>query len=177
MTIELWSTKCDKKAMVTTLHQWRAGGNRSRRNVGGMGKSIQVAICDCCPTIRCGLQYILGSAPDIKTVAEASSHEEMFNEFIHLDLDVILVDIGSNKQTGFNYIRKFRETRPDVKTIIFTGYSSDERAILEAIDIGVHGFQLKQANCNEINNAIHVVQKGCTSLAPVVITTLLEQMP
>ena len=141
-----------------------------------MGKSIQVAICDCCPTIRYGLQYILGSAPDIKTVAEASSHEEMLNKFIHLDLDVILVDIGSNKQTGLNFIRKFRETRPDVKTIIFTGYSSDERAILEAIDIGVHGFQLKQADCNEIINAIHVVHKGGTSLAPIVITALLEQM-
>jgi NarL family two-component system response regulator LiaR len=141
-----------------------------------MAKPIQVAICDCCPTIRYGLQHILSTAANIETVAEAASHEEMLDKFVHLDLDVILVDIGSNKQTGFSYIRKFRETRPEVKTIIFTGYTSDEDVILEAIDIGVQGFQLKQADCNEIINAIHVVHQGGSSLAPVVITTLLEQM-
>ena len=141
-----------------------------------MAKPIQVAICDCCPTIRYGLQHILSTATNIETVAEASSHEEMLNTFVHLDLDVILVDIGSNKKTCFHYIRKFRETRPDVKIMIFTGYASDEDVIMEAIEIGVHGFQLKQADCNEIIDAINVVHNGGTSLAPVVITTLLEQM-
>ena len=141
-----------------------------------MTNTIQVAICDCCPTIRYGLQHILSTDPRINTVAEACSHEEMLNKFAHIDLDVILVDIGSNVQAGFACIRKFRESRPEVKTIIFTGYSTEKKVILEAIDIGVQGYQLKQADCNEIINAIHVVHNGGTSLAPCVISTLLEHM-
>jgi len=140
-----------------------------------MSISIQVAICDCCPTIRYGLQHILSTDLNINMVAQASSHEEMLTRFAEVDLDVILIDVDANTQTGFNYLRQFRKMRPDVKTIIFTGYT-DKKVILEAIDIGVQGYQLKQADCNDIINAIHVVHQGGTSLAPCVTTTLLEQM-
>jgi len=140
-----------------------------------MSISIQVAICDCCPTIRYGLQHILSTDLNINIVAQASSHEEMLTRFTEVDLDVILIDVEANTQTGFNYLRQFRKMRPDVKTIIFTGYT-DKKVILEAIDIGVQGYQLKQADCNDIINAIHVVHQGGTSLAPCVTTTLLEQM-
>ena len=140
-----------------------------------MSISIQVAICDCCPTIRYGLQHILSTDLNINMVAQASSHEEMLTRFAVVDLDVILIDVEANTQTGFSYLRQFREIRPDVKTIIFTGYT-DKKVILEAIDVGVQGYQLKQADCNEIINAIHVVHRGGTSLAPCVTTTMLEQM-
>ena len=141
-----------------------------------MGKFIQVAICDCCPTIRYGLQHILSTDPNIRMVAQAESHQELISRFADMDLDVILVDIGENKQTGFNFLRQFREARPEVKTIIFTGYSKDRKAIVEAIDIGVQGYQLKQADCNEILNAIHVVYSGGTSMAPCVTEALVEEL-
>ena len=140
-----------------------------------MSNSIQVAICDCCPTIRYGLQHVLSTDLNINIVAQASSHEEMLTRFSEVDLDVILIDIETEKQTGLAYLRQFREKRPDVKTIIFTNYTK-KKVILEAIDIGVQGFKLKQADCNEIIEAIHVVHKGGTSLAPCVTTTLLEQL-
>ena len=140
-----------------------------------MSKSIQVAVCDCCPTIRYGLQHILSTDDNINMVAQACSHEEILTRFAEVDLDVILIDVEANTQTGFNYLRQFRKMRPDVKTIIFTGYT-DKKVILEAIDIGVNGYQLKQADCNDIVNAIHVVHQGGSSLAPCVTTTLLEQL-
>lgn len=140
-----------------------------------MSTSIQVAICDCCPTIRYGLQHILGSDPEINTVAEMSTHEELLSRFIDADLDVILIDVEANTQSGFKYLRQFHELRPDVKTIVFTGYT-DKSVILEAIDIGVQGYQLKQADCNDIIKAIHVVHNGGTSLAPCVTETLMEEL-
>ena len=141
-----------------------------------MMKSIQVAVCDCCPTIRYGLQHILSTDPNIDMVAEAATHEEMLNQFAAIDLDVVLVDIGENRTTGFDYIREFRRMRPEVKTIIFTGYSKDKKAILEAIEIGVQGYQLKQADCNEIISAIRIVHQGGTSLAQCVTETLMEEL-
>ena len=141
-----------------------------------MSKLIQVAICDYCPTIRYGLQHILGTAANIRMVAEASSHEEMLTNLIHVELDIILVDIGPDKQTGIDAIREFRQMRPDVRTIIFTGYSSDRNLISEVIDIGVQGYHLKRADCNEIINAIRIVHAGGTSLSPSVITAMLDQM-
>ena len=141
-----------------------------------MSNPIQVAICDYCPTIRYGLQHILSTAANIHMVAEASSHEEMLTNLIHAELDIILVDIGPEKQAGIDAVREFRQMRPDVRTIIFTGYSSDKNLISEVIEIGVQGYHLKQADCNEIINAIRIVHAGGTSLAPCVITAMLDQM-
>lgn len=140
-----------------------------------MIKSIQVAICDHCPTIRIGLQHILNADPNIIAVAEASSHQEMSSNFKHTDIDVLLLDVGTNRQPGFSYLRKFRELRPRVKTIIYTGHTEKE-VIMEAINIGVQGYQLKESDCNEIINAIHNVHKGGVSFAPCVSTALVEHM-
>lgn len=140
-----------------------------------MTRTIRVAICDCCPTIRYGLQHILGTNPEIDTVAEAASHEDMLMQFIDADLDVMLIDVDAIDQPRFKYLRKFRELRPDVKTIVFTG-STDKRVILEAIEIGVQGYQLKQTDCADIIKAVHAVYNGGTSLAPCVTETLMDEL-
>mgnify|MGYP001821454461 CR=1 FL=1 len=140
-----------------------------------MSTAIKVAICDCCPTIRYGLQHILGTDPEINTVAEAGTHEELLSGLIHEDLDVILIDIETNQQPGLKHLREFRELQPNVKIIVFTGYTNRE-VILEAIDIGVQGYQLKQADCNDIIKAIHVVHSGGTSLAPCVTEALMAEL-
>ncbi len=140
-----------------------------------MTESIHVAICDNCPTIRIGLQHILDTDPDIIAVAEASSHEEMISRFARANIDILLIDFEANKQTSFSYLRKFHALRPNVKTIIYTGYT-ETNIILEAINTGIQGYQLKQADCDEILKAIHIVHKGGTSLAPCVSAALLEHL-
>lgn len=140
-----------------------------------MPETIHVAICDHCSTIRCGLRHILNADPDIETVAEACTSEEMVTQFARLDLDVILIDLEPGKLAGLDNLCKFNELKPSAKTIIFTN-SSDKKLILKAVEMGVQGFLLKQAESEEIIDAIHVVHKGGTSLAPCVTTALLEQL-
>jgi NarL family two-component system response regulator LiaR len=140
-----------------------------------MPKSIQVAVCDSCPIVRIGLQHILNSDPDIETVAEASSHEEILSKFARTDIDVMLIDVETSIQSSFNYLLRFRNLRPRVKTIIYTGYT-DDKAILEAINMGIQGYQLKQASCDDLIKAIHTVYRGATSLAPDVTSTVLEHL-
>ena len=140
-----------------------------------MSTHIQVGICDSSPVIKLGLQHLLNTDPHIEVIAEATSHEEMFSKFAHANIDVLLIDVEANEQTGFTYLRKFHDLRPNVKTIIYTGHT-DREAILEAIDIGIQGYQLKQTDCKDILNAIHTVHKGGTSLAPCVTAALLEQI-
>lgn len=140
-----------------------------------MPKAIQVAICDHCPTIRYGLLHILNSDPAINMVAEASTHEEMLSKLADTDLDILITDLEERGHTEFNYLRKFHGLRSDVKTIIFTSFT-DKKVILEAIEMGVQGYQLKQADCEDIIKAIHIVHEGGTSLAPCVTTALLEEL-
>lgn len=140
-----------------------------------MSKIIQVAICDHCSTIRYGLQHILNRDANISLVAEADSPKEILTKFTSLDLDVILIDLEENRQTEFDCLRKFRELKPNTKTILFTSYS-DKNLIVEAIQIGVQGYLLKQAESEEIISAIYAVDQGSTILAPCVTTILLDYM-
>jgi len=140
-----------------------------------MPKTIHVAICDHCSTIRCGLRHILNADPDIETVAEACTSEEIVTQFARLDLDVMLIDLEPGEQAGLDNLCKFNELKPNAKTIIFTN-SNDKNLILKAVEMGVQGFLLKQAESEEIIDAIHVVHKGGTRLAPCVTTTLLEHL-
>ncbi len=140
-----------------------------------MPKTINVAICDHCATIRCGLRYILNADPNFDTVVEACSSEEMLSKFAKINLDVILIDLEPDKLAGLDNLCKFRELKPNAKTIIFTS-ESNKKLILDAVEMGVQGYLLKQAESEEIIDAIHVVHEGGTSFAPCVTTTLLENL-
>ena len=140
-----------------------------------MPKIIKVAICDHCSTIRYGLRHILNADPNIDTVAEACTSEDIVAKFARLDLDVMLIDLEPGKQAGLGNLCKFNELKPNTKTIIFTN-SSDKNLILKAAEVGIQGFLLKQAESEEIIDAIHVVHKGGTRLAPCVTATLLEHL-
>lgn len=140
-----------------------------------MSKTIHVAICDHCAIIRCGLRYILNADPNIDVVVEACSFEEMLSKFARINLDVILIDLEPDKLAGLDNLCKFRELKPNAKTIIFTN-ESNKKLILVAVKMGVQGYLLKQAKREEIIDAIHVVHKGGTSFAPCVTTTLLEHL-
>ena len=140
-----------------------------------MSNTIHVAVCDHCSTIRYGLRHILNADPNIDMVEEACSSEEMLNKFARINLDVILIDLEPGKQAGLDNLCKFRELKPNAKTIIFSR-ESNKKLILDAVGMGAQGYLLKQAEREEIIEAIHVVHKGGTSFAPCVTTTLLEYL-
>ena len=138
-----------------------------------MSKSIRVSICDHCPTIRYGLQHILGTDPSIKIVMSTPTLEDVFTNSLDLEMDVILVDFKEIKPSGLNNLKKFRARLPHVKIIIFTN-CSDTSLIMNAIELGVQGFQMKQAEASEIINAIHIVHQGGKSMASCVTNALME---
>lgn len=140
-----------------------------------MTNAIRLTMCDSSPAIRLGLQQILRADPNIMTVIEASSHGEFLSRYIDREMDILLIDLGQDKEAGIENLRQVRELRPDVKIVVFTT-CTDKSMIMRAVELGVQGFQLKQAEASEILNTIQTVHKGGTSLAPCVTTALLEHM-
>ena len=140
-----------------------------------MPGSIRVTICDCCPTIRYGLQNILASDSDIRVVGELSTHSEILNTISEIDTDIILADLNEYNSSGIEHLRQVREQHPEVKVIVFTD-SLDHRLVVGALELGVRGFKAKNADAGEIINAIHTVHRGETSMSAAVTTILLEHM-
>lgn len=157
------------------------GGNLKRNNLSGQHATdpIRVAICDQSPTIRNGLQHILGTAPDIDIVLIGSSQAEILSKSDGLDIDVIQVDIGDEMLAGVKYLDKFREKIPDAKIMILTGGKGcrncwDKNQIIEAVKMGVESIQCKrEAEADEIISAVRTVHKGGKILAPSCVNEAL----
>lgn len=168
------NSKSEKEEPPTTLREGKT--QQDQTSVQNASESIHVVICDDCPTIRCGLERILGDSPDIEVVMNTSSYTEVLSHSDDLDIDVILVDIEDEKNTGLEYLRNFREKIPDAKILVFTD-CEDHKQIVEVIELGVEGFQCKQdADANEIVDSIHTLHEGGKDLAPCVTEALLQEM-
>jgi NarL family two-component system response regulator LiaR len=168
------NSKSEKEEPPTTLHEGKT--QQDQTSVQNASESIHVVICDDCPTIRCGLERILGDSPDIEVVMNTSSYTEVLSHSDDLDIDVILIDIEDEKNTGLECLRNFREKVPDAKILVFTD-CEDHKQIVEVIELGVEGFQCKQdADANEIVDSIHTLHEGGRDLAPCVTEALLQEM-
>ena len=140
-----------------------------------MPEPIKVMTCDRCPTIRYGLQRILSTDAQIEIVAELHQPEDILAEANQVDTDILIIDLDENSQSEIDHLRRFKALRPGVKIIVFTA-CSDSGLVMQALDLGIQGFRLKQADRDEIIKAIHCVYRGHSSLAPCVTNILLENM-
>jgi DNA-binding NarL/FixJ family response regulator len=139
-------------------------------------ESIHVVICDNCPTIRHGLEQILGAAPNIEVILSTHSCANVLSQTDDLDIDIILIDIEDENHTGLNYLNTFRNKVPNAKVLIFTD-CEDHKQIIEVLKLGIEGFQCKQdADANEIVNSVGILHQGGKDLAPCVTEALLKEL-
>ena len=136
---------------------------------------IRVMICDPCPTIRYGLQRILSSDSSIEIVAELFAPEELLTETDTIDADILIIELNKNDSSEIEFLKQFKASRPNIKIIVFTA-CSDTTLIIEALELDIQGFRLKQAYSDEIIKTIHTVYRGGSSLAPCVTSALLDNM-
>ncbi len=138
--------------------------------------AIRVAICDSCPTIRHGLAHIFDSAPDIDVVVLVASRAELMSQADDLDIDVVLLDIDDHAHDVSEYLASFRESMPTCKIMVFTN-CDDHLQIIGVLEQGIEGFQCKRdADIDDLTDAIRTVHKGGKDLAPCVTEALLIQM-
>lgn len=140
-----------------------------------MNRSIRVSICDYCPAVRYGLRHIFSDSQHFEVVSEASSQNELLSSTDGIDTDILLTDINSNEPKDIEYIREFRDRRPDVKIIIFSD-CSDHRMIMDSLEIGIQGFRSKNAEAEELIDTVRTVYNGQTSMSSRVTATLLDHM-
>jgi len=168
------STRSEKEEPPTILREEKT--QQDKTSVQNASESIHVVICDDCPTIRSGLERILGDSHDIEVAMSTSSYAEVLSHSDDLDIDVILVDIEDEKNTGLEYLTNFRAKVPDAKILVFTD-CEDHKQIIDVLELGIEGFQCKQdADANQIVDSIRILHKGGRDLAPCVTEALLMEM-
>lgn len=109
--------------------------------------------------VRGALSALLSLEDDIEVVAEAANGQEALALTQQIDIDILLTDIEMPLMTGIELAEKLATTKPELKTIIMTTFS---RAgyIKRALKCGVMGFILKEADSEELVEAVKNVSEG-----------------
>ena len=136
---------------------------------------IRLVIADDHPVVRAGLHEMLSSQADFEIVGEASNGVEAVAQVLHVQPDVVLMDLRMTLLDGAAATEAIRARRPQTAVLVLTSYESNAD-ILRAIEAGAMGYLLKDAQKDELFTAVRTVAQGKAVFAPTVATRLLHQV-
>jgi len=89
--------------------------------------------------------------------------------------DFVILDVMLPNLNGTEILRCFRESLPDTKVLIFSGYQSPS-LVRELLQAGAHGFVEKSAPLSELRKGIEIVASGGSYFGPEVALLLRDAM-
>ncbi|MFC3577418.1 response regulator [Streptomyces yaanensis] len=136
--------------------------------------AIRVLVCEDQALVRAGFVTILSAQPDMEVVGEAVDGREAIRIAQELKPDVVVMDIRMPLLDGIEATRRLAgpDSASPARILVVTTFNVDEY-VYEALRAGASGFLLKDAPPPELINAVHVVARGESLLAPAVTRTLI----
>lgn len=135
---------------------------------------IRVVIADDHKVVRSGLEHLLATFEDVQLVGMAVNGEEAVEQCVLEQPEVALIDLEMPVADGIEATRRIRSASPATNVVIFTSFSDRER-IMRALDAGAIGYVLKDAEPEELRQAILAAARGEAPLDPKAAAELLAE--
>jgi DNA-binding NarL/FixJ family response regulator len=135
--------------------------------------SLRVMVVDDQPLVRTGLGRIIGTAPDLCLVGEATTGREAIAQVRELRPDVVLMDIRMPDLNGIDATEVITSSG-DARVLMLTTFDVDEY-VYAALRAGASGFLLKDTAPSDLLTAIRVIAAGDALLAPSVTRRLITR--
>lgn len=132
---------------------------------------MRILLVDDQPMLLSALSTILNTQPDIQVVATAANGAEAIEQAKNHDIDVAVLDIRMPVLDGISAARQIMSLGS--KVIMLTTFD-DDALVQEAIEAGVHGFLLKDAEPEVLADAVRTVARGESVLSSGVTGRVLE---
>jgi DNA-binding NarL/FixJ family response regulator len=121
-------------------------------------KHIRIMLADDHLIVREGLVTVLSDEPDFEFVGFAEDGEQACEEYAKLLPDVLLLDLRMPKRDGLEVAREL-VSRFQAKVVIVTTFDNEED-LKQSLKAGAKGYLLKEAEKEEIIDAIRTVAEG-----------------
>lgn len=123
-----------------------------------------------------GLQAVLSQEPDLQVVGTAENGQVALDLVATLQPDVVLMDIRMPVMTGIEATRLIGEKFPSTKVLVLSTFDED-RDIAQSMRAGAKGYLLKDMPAPELAEAIRLVHRGYSQMAPGLMERLLTRVP
>jgi DNA-binding NarL/FixJ family response regulator len=122
-----------------------------------------------------GLAAVLNQQDDLQVVGFAENGQAAISQVRSLQPDVVLMDIRMPVMTGIEATRLIAEQFPTVKVLVLSTFD-DDRDIAQSVRAGAKGYLLKDMPAPELVEAIRLVYRGYSQMAPGLIEKLVTNV-
>jgi DNA-binding NarL/FixJ family response regulator len=122
-----------------------------------------------------GLAAVLNQEADLQVVGAAENGQVAIDQVKSLQPDVVLMDIRMPVMTGIEATRLIAEQFPNVKVLMLSTFDED-RDIAQSVRAGAKGYLLKDMPAQELAEAIRLVHRGYSQMAPGLIEKLVTSV-
>ncbi|MBS7563252.1 response regulator transcription factor [Mucilaginibacter sp. Bleaf8] len=136
---------------------------------------IKVAIADDHTIFRDGLKIGLSRDERLDVVLEAQDGNQLLQGMESIVPDVILMDLKMPGMDGMEATNEVKKKYKDVKVLIVTMYD-DDKFIIHLMENGANGYLLKNADPDEILQAIYAVHENDVYFNDLVSKALLKKL-
>lgn len=136
---------------------------------------IRVMIVDDHRMIREGLTKLIEFDEEIKVVEDVCDGVECVSKVQDIKPDVMLLDINMPNMNGIEILKLLRHRKHRPKVLMLTVHNEIEY-LMQAVDLGVDGYILKDSSSRELIRAIRFVYEGERFIQPSLIPLLNSKL-
>ncbi len=137
--------------------------------------AVKVMLVDDDALVRAGLALILGGAPDLEVVAQASDGADALTRAREVRPDVVLMDIRMPVMNGLDATERLMASPQPPEVVVLTTFDADDH-VVRALAAGASGFLLKDTPPEQIVEAVRRVAAGDPMLSPSVTRQLIARV-
>jgi DNA-binding NarL/FixJ family response regulator len=136
---------------------------------------IRVLLVDDHAVVRKGLRAFFDQLDDIEVVGEASDGSEGVALARRHRPDVVLMDLLMPNMDGVTAIGRIKAELPETEIVTMTSFIEEDK-VTSALEAGASGYVLKDAEADEVAQAIRAAYAGEVHLDPAVARMLAQRM-
>ncbi|MEX0643559.1 MAG: response regulator transcription factor [Pirellulales bacterium] len=135
-------------------------------------KTARIMIVDDHPVLREGLAYRISSQPDMTVCAQAADVGEALKKICELNPDMVIVDIALKTSDGLELIKALKARHGHVRALVYSMYEEVLYAD-RCLRAGARGYLNKEANPNDVIDAIREILAGRVYLSPTMTSRVV----
>jgi DNA-binding NarL/FixJ family response regulator len=147
---------------------------------GGVAGQVRVLLVDDHRVVRSGVTAYLAQVDDIEVVGEAADGRQALDRIALLEPgeglpDVVLMDLLMPEMDGITATREIKSRWPIIEVVAMTSFV-EEAKVRAALEAGAAGYLLKDADADEVAQAIRAACAGQMHLDPTVARLLADSL-
>ncbi|RRV05710.1 DNA-binding response regulator [Pseudomonas sp. v388] len=124
--------------------------------------------------IRAGVRAMVLDIPGYAVVGEAADATRLPSLVMELNPDIILLDISMKETNGLDALASLLKVQPLSKVLILSMHT-DPDIIMRALEMGAHGYLLKDATATELEQALNALRNDERYLSPAIAHTVINR--